>query len=150
MIPLLRLRIPRTKISASLLPNRKQLRAFLQQFWQDYDGQPAEVEYNFVDRATIARLHRDFLDDPSETDIITFDLGLAPDNRQVAAVTICPEVASLHAARYNVSLQEEINRLMLHGLLHLLGFNDKNARERRRMRYHERKLLRKLSHYTSC
>jgi probable rRNA maturation factor len=96
----------------------------------------------FVDENTISALHRDFLEDDSSTDVITFDLGTAPDGGRIAAIAICVPVAGRYAEKYRVSLCEELQRLVIHGALHLLGFDDHTTAGKKRMRFFENKILR--------
>jgi probable rRNA maturation factor len=124
-----------------LLPAKGRLQHILQLLWKEYRQPAAEVEVNFVDEVTICRLHQEFFDDVSPTDIITFDLGLAPDATRRAALCICVEAAMRHAARYRVSPEVEIQRLVIHGVLHLLGYDDQSPAQRRRMRRREHQVL---------
>lgn len=138
----LRLQWPR---ASRVLPAKRRLQEVLQRVWDEHDQPAAAVEVNFVDEATISRLHREYLDDPSPTDIITFDLGRAPDQSRVAALYICTAAARRHAARFRVTPGEEIRRLVIHGVLHLLGYHDHSPQQRRKMRRRENRVLKLLS-----
>jgi len=63
----------------------------------------------------MARVHGDFLGDPTETDVITFPYG---------EILICPAVAKDRAAEYGVEVNQEVLLYALHGLLHLAGYDD--------------------------
>ena len=99
----------------------------------------------FVDAQQISAWHRDFLQDPSATDVITFDLGATPDGARLAALAVCVPVAQYYATRYKVSLREELWRLIIHGTLHLLGYNDHAAAAKKHMRLAENKILKRLA-----
>ena len=75
-----------------------------------------EVEVTLVSDATIARVHRDFMGIPGATDVITFDHG---------EIVISAETAQANAARFGRSLDQEIALYIVHGLLHLNGYEDK-------------------------
>jgi probable rRNA maturation factor len=81
----------------------------------------------------ISRLHLQFFDDSSVTDVITFRDG---------EIVISVETARRNARIFGNSLMSEIKLNLVHGLLHLHGFNDQNATDRRRMHDTQKKLLR--------
>lgn len=141
----LRLRWPRSATARKLLPGKERLQALLQKIWAEHHQPAGEIEVNVVDEKTIRRLHEEFLGTAAATDIITFDLGLAPDHTRIAALYLCAEVAARHAARYRVALATEMQRLMIHGILHLLGYDDRSAAQRRSMRRRENRILQRLS-----
>jgi rRNA maturation RNase YbeY len=119
----------------------RRLAQALNEVWRDHAAPATHLEVNLVDENTISELHRDFLHDASSTDVITFDLGPTPGNERIAVIAIGVPVAKRYAERYRVPLHEELQRLVIHGALHLLGFDDHTAAEKRRMRYHENKTL---------
>ena len=140
----LKFEFPQTRIAKNLIKDQKDLLLLLQKTWESHQAEDAEVEINFVDKPTICELHESYLNDNTPTDIITFDLGITPDKHRCAALYICSEVAEQHAEKFKTTLDKEIHRLIIHGILHLLGLDDKDSTERRRMRYHENKLLKLL------
>jgi probable rRNA maturation factor len=113
----------------------------LNKLWIACAGPAINLEVKFVDENEIRALHRRFLQDPSATDVITFDLGVTPEARRVAAIAVCAPVAQYYADQYRVGLREELLRLIIHGALHLLGFDDHTPAAKKRMRQYERKLL---------
>jgi rRNA maturation RNase YbeY len=121
----------------------QQLSEVLNQFWSRQAATSIKLEVNFVDAAAIRVLHRDFLQDAAETDVITFDLGETPDGWRVAALAICVPVAQSYAQLYGVSLREELLRLVIHGVLHLLGYDDHTPAGKKRMRRKENEILRR-------
>jgi probable rRNA maturation factor len=123
----------------------------LNRFWREHApaAGTTSLEVNFVDEKTIRALHDDFLRDPSATDVITFDLGATPwpgrpDGYRLAAIAICVPVAKSYAKRHGVSLREELHRLVIHGALHLLGYDDHTAAGKRLMRRREDEILRQI------
>lgn len=79
------------------------------------------VEIAVVDDETIARVHDEFLNDPSETDAITFPYG---------EILVSCDTAARYAAEHNLSPQEELFRYMVHGLTHLHGYLDYDPADR--------------------
>ncbi len=84
-----------------------------------------EIEISLVDDETIARVHGEFMDDPSPTDVITFDHG---------EILISTETAARQAPEHGNSLEREIATYLAHALLHLAGYGDKTPEEFERMR----------------
>lgn len=111
--------------------------------WRQRANASLNLEVNFVDKATISQLHHDFLQDASATDIITFDLGATPEGWRIAVLAVCVPVAQDYAKIYGVSLRQELQRLVIHGVLHLLGYNDHTPVEKKQMRRAENVLLRR-------
>lgn len=141
----MKLKTVRSRVVTNRAVPRKKLAALLQEIWQAHGASAAEVEIHFVDEAAISALHGQFLHDPSPTDIITFDLGVSPDQRRLATLCICPAVAQRHARRFKTTLPRELERLIIHGILHLLGYDDHEPAQRRRMRARENRLLARLA-----
>ena len=88
-----------------------------------------------VDRATMARVHADFLDDPTETDVITFPYG---------EIIVCPAVARDRAPEFRQSVDDEVLLYALHGLLHLAGYDDTKPAAAKKMAEAQEKLLRRI------
>ena len=75
-----------------------------------------EVEVTFVSDSTIAGVHRRFMGIPGPTDVITFDHG---------EIVISAETAQANAVTFGRPLEQELALYIIHGLLHLNGFDDK-------------------------
>ncbi len=84
-------------------------------------SQLEEVELNLVDDDTIARVHGDFLQDPTATDVITFHHG---------EIFVSVDTAARYAEEHGISPREELMRYLIHGLVHLHGYLDETAEER--------------------
>jgi probable rRNA maturation factor len=91
-----------------------------------------EVEVTFVDDATIARVHGEFFQDPSPTDVITFQHG---------EVLISAETGLRAAAEHGITVHEECLRYLVHGLLHLHGFHDVVTEERAGMHVEQERIV---------
>jgi rRNA maturation RNase YbeY len=97
----------------------------------------------FVNETRMAKINLEHLQHEGATDIITFDYT----NPKLlhGELIICPAVSSEHAAHYQVTLGNEIARNIIHGVLHLLGYDDTQAPARRIMKRKENRLLQKLA-----
>jgi probable rRNA maturation factor len=98
-------------------------------------GELSEIHFVLVDRATMIRVHGDFLGDATETDVITFPYG---------EILVCPAVARDRTAELRVVLEEEILLYGLHGLLHLAGYDDVEPEQAGKMARAQRKLLKEI------
>jgi rRNA maturation RNase YbeY len=94
----------------------------------------------FVKEAALTEMHKTYLNDPSPTDVITFHLN--GDNEAVEGeIYISGEQAQLQAKEYSVSDESEILRLIIHGILHLAGYNDIIEADRVKMKAEENRLI---------
>lgn len=96
-------------------------------------AQLAEVEVAIVSDRVIARVHRDFMGIAGPTDVITFAHG---------EIVLSAPTAQRHARQYGHSTDEELALYIIHGLLHLNGFEDAAARAAARMQRVQERLLR--------
>ena len=96
-------------------------------------AQLAEVEIAIVSDRVIARVHRDFMDLPGATDVITFAHG---------EIVMSAPTAQRYAREYGHSTDEELALYTIHGLLHLNGFEDAAARAAARMHRTQERVLR--------
>lgn len=108
----------------------------------------AMLSITFVGRATISRLNRRYLGHEGPTDVISFGLGrVGRRGAVIGDVYICAEVARENAKRQGVSAGEELLRLVVHGTLHVLGYDHPSGPARtgsRMWRKQERILARVL------
>jgi probable rRNA maturation factor len=95
-------------------------------------GQLPEVDVSFVSDSTIARMHRRFMGIPGATDVITFDHG---------ELIIGAETAQANAKFYGRSLEQELALYIVHGLLHLNGYLDKEPADAARMHEEQEQVL---------
>lgn len=108
----------------------------------EHGGRPeACIDAILVSDVQLAQLHADFLDDPSETDVIAFDLGDEEEGGPAGEVYVSVDRARDVAAQRGVSVARELALYLVHGSLHLCGFDDHEENERERMRDAERAVL---------
>ncbi len=96
-------------------------------------------EFNFVNAAMIVSLNQSHLGRDYVTDIITFNLGSLEDI--VGDVYICVEQAAENAAHYKHDFEDEIRLLLIHGILHLLDYQDYTDEEKQIMDVEQTRLL---------
>ncbi|RLD10009.1 rRNA maturation RNase YbeY [candidate division KSB1 bacterium] len=100
---------------------------------------PESVQIIFTDDQTLQQMHARYLNDPSKTDVITFDLG--EDGAIEGEIYISIERAEDQAREFGVSPEEEVLRLIIHGLLHLKGYDDLEEEARTIMKAQENKFV---------
>ena len=91
-----------------------------------------ELNANLVSDRRMAELHRRFLQLPGPTDVITFQHG---------EIFISAETARSNARRFGSSLEDELRLYIAHGLLHLHGFDDKDAADAAEMERTQKALV---------
>ncbi|MEM9160210.1 MAG: rRNA maturation RNase YbeY [Verrucomicrobiota bacterium] len=100
-----------------------------------FDAPAGELSFAFLSKKEIARIHREFMDDPTPTDVITF-IG-DPDLNQAGDICVSPEVALEYATAKQLDFSEELTLYLIHGYLHLAGFDDIDEEDRASMRQAE-------------
>lgn len=103
-----------------------------------------EINYIFCDDAYLHKLNVEFLDHDTLTDIISFDNSLG--KLLNGDIFISVERVKDNAADFKVSFQDELHRVIIHGVLHYMGYKDKSSDEKKMMRNQENMALEKLSY----
>ena len=83
-----------------------------------------EIEISFVSDEAIAQVHADFMDDPTPTDVITVHHG---------EILISLDTAQRQALEHGETYEREVALYIIHGLLHLAGWDDREEAERKEM-----------------
>ena len=99
----------------------------------------------FIDDLQISRLHKRFLGKVGPTDVLAFSMqegkALSGDPFLLGDIAISTEAALRHAKRFRSTVEREIALYVIHGILHLLGYEDHEKRSRLFMRQREKELL---------
>ena len=98
------------------------------------------LNINIVNSEYIFELNSRYLNHNYTTDIITFNYSEHKD-RLDGEIFISLHEAIFNSKKYKISLDNEILRLIVHGVLHLLGFDDLNAADKKVMKSHENKFV---------
>lgn len=111
-----------------------------------------ELSLAFVDNQEITRLNRQYLGKDRPTDVLAFPMNRGEmshiNPHMLGDVVISVDQAALQAKRMKHSLEEELLILILHGLLHLLGYDHTgSAREAKKMKEMEHRLYLALKGY---
>jgi probable rRNA maturation factor len=100
---------------------------------------PGEITVLVLTDLALARLHADYLDDPTPTDVMTFPgdpaFGVAGD------IAVSADTAARYAAAHARNFAAELTLYVVHGWLHLAGYDDRTPAAKRRMRAAEHRAL---------
>jgi len=100
----------------------------------------AEVTVHFVDNAAMCQLHDDFFNDPSPTDCMSFPMdGESEPERILGEIFVCPDTAIEYGKTHDIPAERELTLYIIHGLLHLMGYDDIRVKDRALMRKAERR-----------
>ena len=106
---------------------------------KDYGKTVGDVNYIFVDDETILDINRRFIGHDYYTDHIGFDYS--KDDSLSGDIYISLDTVRTNAEQFGAPYQEELHRIIIHGLLHLCGLRDKTDEERQQMQQAEDKAL---------
>ncbi len=102
-----------------------------------------EVNYIFCNDAYLLKLNKEFLKHNTFTDVISFDNTLG---KLIAGdIFISVERVQENAALFKESFFNEIHRVLIHGVLHFMGYKDKTEEEKKEMRKKENECLNKIN-----
>lgn len=104
-----------------------------------YNRKIGEIGYMFVNDQKILEVNKEYLGHDYFTDIITFDYD--EDNVINGDIVISLDTVRSNAEKFNKTYDDELNRVIIHGILHLCGINDKGPGEREIMEANENKAL---------
>ena len=96
----------------------------------------SSLEFNFVSSDTMVMINTEYLQHNYGTDIITFDYS-AEKNILDGEIFISLQDALENSKKYRVSVDNELLRLIAHGILHLVGYDDTSVSKRKRMKIEE-------------
>jgi probable rRNA maturation factor len=100
---------------------------------------PGDIQYIFCDDAFLAEMNQQYLQHDTLTDIITFNYN---SGHYISGdIFISIERIKENAVTYKTSTEEELHRVMVHGILHLCGFNDKSPKDKKIMQEKENEAL---------
>jgi probable rRNA maturation factor len=105
-----------------------------------------EIGISIIGEEAMTRMNEGYLGHKGSTDVITFDYTDANRPKCLAGeIFVCLDEALAQAPRFQVTWQNELVRYIVHGILHLLGYDDKTAAARKKMKSQENRLMHRLS-----
>ena len=118
---------------------RRDTSAWVKAVAASYGKKVGEIAYIFVDDEEILRVNREYLQHDYYTDIITFDY--TEGDTISGDLFISLDTVRTNAEQFDKPYDEELHRVIIHGILHLCGINDKGPGEREIMEAAENKAL---------
>lgn len=118
---------------------RRDNSAWVKRVAVSYGRKVGDVAYIFCDDEEILRVNRQYLQHDYYTDIITFDYD--EDDVISGDLFISLDTVRTNAEQLGLPYEQELNRVIIHGILHLCGINDKGPGEREIMEAAENKAL---------
>jgi rRNA maturation RNase YbeY len=116
-----------------VLKQKKTIRKWIENVIEGSRKELVLINYIFTSDNNLLNINKDFLNHNTYTDIITFDLS-SKANQIEADVFISIDRVKDNAKNLHVSVTDELHRVMIHGVLHLLGYNDKSESQKKQMR----------------
>jgi rRNA maturation RNase YbeY len=117
------------------LSNEEQLSNWISNVIVSEDKKEGEINYIFCDDEYLLGLNEQYLNHDTLTDIISFDYSVGKELH--GDIFISTERVHENAADFNVSFEEELKRVMVHGVLHYCGYKDKSEEDEKLMRSKE-------------
>lgn len=127
------------------MPNikKRETSAWIKAVVATYGRKIGEVGYMFVDDKKILEVNNEYLGHDYYTDVITFDYD--EGDTVNGDIVISLDTVRTNAELFGKTYEEELHRVIIHGILHLCGINDKGPGEREQMEAAENKALSMLS-----
>lgn len=123
--------------------NKVEIRNWVKQVAENHGKTVGPISYIFCNDAKILEVNQQYLKHDYYTDIITFDY--TEGNRLSGDLFISLDTVKSNAEQFNQPYDTELHRVIIHGVLHLCGINDKGPGEREIMEAEENKALALLS-----
>ena len=122
-----------------IIKDENRLRNWIESTVSNKNFELGEINYVFCDDEYLHKLNVEFLHHDTLTDIISFDNSLG---KLISGdIFISIERVKDNAKDFDVSFEEELHRVMIHGVLHYMGYKDKSKQEKQSMRLAENNAL---------
>ena len=118
-----------------ILKNKRKIKNWLKDTVVNEKKRLVILTIFFCSKEYLKRMNSDYLSKNYETDVISFDFS--NDNKISGDIYISSETVKKNSIIFNVCFNNELKRVMVHGLLHLLNYNDKSKQELKIMREKE-------------
>ncbi len=125
------------------LKKKNRIRRWIKKTIKEYNFEIGDISYFFTSDEELLEINKQYLHHDYYTDIITFNYN--EENIISAEIFISIERIKDNSEKFNTTFQNELHRVIIHGILHLLGFDDKTEDQKNTMRKLEDKCLSNLN-----
>ena len=108
------------------------------------EGRSLRLSVHFCGDPAMRALHEKWLGDDSPTDVMSFPMGETLPGAAEGELVVCLDYARSQARAYDNPFENEVALYLVHGALHLLGYDDHDAQELTKMKRSEARVLRRL------
>lgn len=122
-----------------VLKEKRKVSKWINDVIKSHQKKVGNVSYIFCSNQYILELNQQYLNHNYFTDIITFDYCY--DNKVEGDIFISIDTVLDNSHRFKTNFNEELLRVIIHGVLHLVGFSDKTAKQQKHMRVLEDEAL---------
>ena len=122
--------------------DEKEIASWIKKVAKSYNKKVGEISYLFCGDEKILEINKQYLNHDFYTDIITFDYS--EENTISGDIIISLQTVESNSQMYKTDYNEELHRVIIHGILHLCGLNDLTKEDERKMRNAEDKALKIL------
>ncbi len=137
------IRVPIAVLCRTVPVDRRRIRRAVKLILSEAGFETGEISVAVVDDAAMRALHARYLGDASSTDVLSFCLE-AENNHIEGEIIVCAETAVRQGPRFGRPPEQELILYVVHGALHLAGYDDTTARDRAVMRRREDDYLQRL------
>lgn len=121
------------------LKEKERIASWVERVVLMYHKFPGDIQYIFCDDTFLAEMNQQYLQHDTLTDIITFNYN---SGHYISGdIFISIDRIKENAATYKTTVEDELHRVMIHGILHLCGLNDKTAKDKKLMQEKENEAL---------
>ncbi len=124
------------------LPNKNYIKSWIINAIKNENYVPGEINFIFTSDKYLLNLNKQYLSHNYFTDIITFND--VQGNIVNGDIFISLETVKNNSLRFGVSFEEELSRVMIHGIMHLIGYDDQTEEQKSEMRKKENEYLDRL------
>lgn len=120
-------------LSKISLTKRTDLRGFIAKMFKMEKRKPGQINFVFCSDQFLLDINKAYLQHTYFTDIITFDLSVEGRNCIDGEIYISTDTVRENAGRFNNPIGKELHRVIFHGVLHLVGYDDKTLGQQQTM-----------------
>lgn len=118
------------------LDNKINVQFIIEKIIKDEKKELLQLQYIFCSDNYLLKINQEYLKHNYFTDIITFDLS-DEEHKIESDIFISIDRVKENSIKFKTTFENELNRVIIHGLLHLVGYNDKNEEQKKEMRFKE-------------